>query len=172
MGTPGSRLVLVEGVSDRVALETLARRRGLEPPEIVVLGGAFALGKILSGAPRDAEWVGLCDAAEERSFRRYLTQVHVCVPDLEGELIRALGAERVLEVIDAQGELSSFRTLQLQPALAGRSREAQLTRFLGGRSGNKARYARLFVEALDLDRVPGPLDASLGLSSRGSGTGG
>jgi hypothetical protein len=33
------RLILVEGASDRVALETLARRRGLDCPAIVVLGG-------------------------------------------------------------------------------------------------------------------------------------
>src|SRR5262249_57623568 len=106
--------------------------------------------------------VGLCDAREERIFRRVLEQVHVCTPDIEGELIRALGSARVEQIIDAEGELASFRTLQKQPAQRGRPLEAQLSRFLGARSGNKERYARLFTEALDVDRVPAPLAAVLG----------
>ena len=157
-----SRLILVEGTSDRVALETLARRRGLERPEIVVLGGAHAVGNYVLRAPRDAALAGLCDAREESIFRRFLSLVHVCAPDLEGELIRALGHERVQQVIDAEGQLASFRTLQRQPAQREQPLEAQLSRFLGGRSGNKERYARLFVEALDLGHVPAPLDAVLG----------
>ena len=36
-----------------------------------------------------------------------------------------------------------------------------LRRFLGSQSGRKARYAALFVEALDLDAVPDPLTAVL-----------
>jgi len=160
-----SRLILVEGASDRAALETLARRRGLEP-EIVVLGGAYAVGNYVRAASAAVELVGLCDAREEEIFRRVLEQVHVCAPDLEGELIRALGSERVEQIIDAEGELASFRTLQKQPAQRGQRLEAQLNRFLGGRSGNKERYARRFTEALDLDRVPAPLDAVLGHPDR------
>ncbi len=153
--------ILVEGASDRVALETLARRRGLEPPDIVVLGGAHAVGSWVRRDAHPAELVGLCDAKEAPLFRRVLARVHVCHPDLEGELVRALGAGRVQEIIEAEGELASFRTLQRQPAQRARPLEAQLGRFLGGRSGNKERYARLFVEALDLDRVPAPLDLVL-----------
>ena len=33
--------------------------------------------------------------------------------------------------------------------------------YLSGRSGNKLRYARLFVEALDLAQIPVPLQAIL-----------
>src|SRR5690242_19026937 len=109
------RLILVEGSSDRTALETLARRRGLDRPSIVVLGGAHAVGNHARRAPRSVELVGLCDAGEERVFRRALARVHVCDPDLEGELIRALGPERVVRIIEAEGELASFRTLQVQP---------------------------------------------------------
>ena len=90
-----------------------------------------------------------------------MAQVHVCTPDLEGELIRALGLERVQQIIDSEGELTSFRRLQRQPALRRRALEAQLGRFLAGRAGNKERYARLLVEALDLERVPAALDAVL-----------
>jgi hypothetical protein len=156
------RLILVEGTSDRIALETLARRRGLDRPAIVVLGGAHAVGNHARRAPRGVELVGLCDAREERVFRRAVARVHVCNPDLEGELIRALGPERVLRLIDAEGERASFRTLQRQPAQRRRPLEAQLLRFLAGRAGNKERYARLLVEALDLDRAPAALDAALG----------
>ena len=150
------RLILVEGESDRVALETLARRLGLERPEIVVLGGAHAIAGFVALAPKDSELVGLCDRKEEPVFRRVLHEVHVCDPDLEGELIRALGTERVRQLIDA-----SFATLQKQPAWRGMPLEQQLSRYLSGRSGNKLRYARLFVESLDLDRVPPPLLAVL-----------
>jgi hypothetical protein len=159
--SPADRLILVEGASDRVALETLARRRRLDPPAVVVLGGAHAVAARAREALEGVELVGLCDAREERVFRRSVARVHVCDPDLEGELIRALGPERVLRVVEAEGELASFRTLQRQPAQRRRPLEAQLVRFLAGRAGNKERYARLLVEALELDRVPAALDAAL-----------
>ncbi|HJQ90190.1 MAG TPA: ATP-dependent endonuclease, partial [Acidimicrobiia bacterium] len=85
----------------------------------------------------------------------------VCVADLEDELIRALGAEAIVEIIDAQGELGSLRILQRQPFHRDRTIEQQLWRFMGTRSGRKSTYARLLVEALDLDRVPPPLDGLL-----------
>ena len=88
---------------------------------------------------------------------------HVCVADLEDELIRALGVEAVERVIGAQGELPSLRRLQAQPAQRGRSPIQHLRRFIGSRSGRKALYARALVLALDLDHVPRPLDAVLGL---------
>jgi hypothetical protein len=77
--------------------------------------------------------------------------------DLEDELIRALGAAWVEAVIDAQGELASFRTLQKQVAWRGQSTEAQLRRFMGSGATRKIRYARLLVDALDLAHVPRPL---------------
>jgi hypothetical protein len=86
---------------------------------------------------------------------------YMCVADLEDELIRALGTTCVERVVDSQGELGSFRTLQKQPAQRGRSTDQQLRRFIGTRGGRKIRYARLLVDALDLDRVPRPLDRVL-----------
>jgi hypothetical protein len=150
------RLIVVEGASDRIALETLAARLGRERPEIAVLGGAHAIGRFVALAPRGTKLVGLCDKNEESLFRRHLEHVFVCDPDLEGELIRALGAERALELADP-----SFATLQKQPEYRDRPLEVQLRRYLSGRSGNKLRYARLFVEALDLSAVPGPLEQAL-----------
>jgi hypothetical protein len=91
--------------------------------------------------------------------------VFVCDPDLEGELVRALGIPAVESVIAANGELESFRRLQNQPAQRGRPIEAQLARFFGGRSGNKRRYAALLAAAVPLDRIPGPLAALLAASA-------
>ena len=78
----------------------------------------------------------------------------VCVEDLEDELIRALGADRVEEIVDAQRELRAFRTLQKQAQWRNRPREEQLRRFMGSGGSRKIRYARLLVEALDLARAP------------------
>jgi hypothetical protein len=53
--------------------------------------------------------------------------------DLEGELIRALGLTAVERVLDAEGELASFRRFHDQLAQRGRDLHAQLRRFLGPR---------------------------------------
>jgi hypothetical protein len=86
---------------------------------------------------------------------------YVCRADLEDELIRALGAAAVEQVVDAQGELRAFRTLQKQAAWHGRATEEQLRRFMGSGGRRKIRYARLLVDALDLAHVPRPLDRVL-----------
>jgi hypothetical protein len=86
---------------------------------------------------------------------------YVCEADLEDELIRALGAARVEEIIDGQGELRSLRTFQKQPAQQGRTPEAQLHRFMGTRSGRKSQYAWLLASALAPPQVPRPLDRVL-----------
>ncbi len=120
---------------------------------------------------------GLCDAGEEGHFRRALEQAGfgsnltradmerlgfcVCVEDLEDELIRSLDAVAVEQVIDAQGELGRFRTLQHQPAQQGRTIEQQLRRFMGTRGGRKIQYGALLVGALDLGQVPPPLERVL-----------
>jgi hypothetical protein len=108
---------------------------------------------------RGLEWAGLgsnLGRAEMEALGFY-----VCVADLEDELIRCLGAAGVERVVEAQGELGSFRTFQQQPAWQGRSSQAQLRRFIGTHSGRKVRYARLLVDALDLTGVPRPLDRVL-----------
>jgi hypothetical protein len=176
--------VLVEGVSDQLALEALAVRRGrnldAEGISIVPMGGATNIGRFLARfGPQgfDARLAGLCDAAEEGDFRRGLERAglgsnlnrgdmerlgfYVCVADLEDELIRALGVAAVEQVIEAQGELVSFRTFQNQPAWRGRTDQEQLRRFLGTHSGRKIQSAALLVNALDLTRVPRPLDRVL-----------
>ena len=156
-------VVLVEGISDRIALETLAARRGVAV-DVVPMGGAHAIGRFLSRFA-DARVVGLCDDREQDVFLRAGMEraaFHVCVADLEDELIRALGAAEVEAVLDANGHLDAFRTFQRQPAWRGRPVEAQLRRFLCASDRRKMRYARLLVEAAaDRDRVPPPLEAVL-----------
>jgi len=172
-------VVLVEGVSDRTALEVLAARRGrdleAEGIGIVAMDGATNIPRFLERyGPRgsDLRVVALCDAQEEPVFRQACERagvdqqgVFVCRDDLEEELIRALGPAGVEQVITGQGELASWRTFQRQPAQRGRTVEQHLRRFMGTRSGRKAQYARALVEALDLDRVPAPLDAALAHAS-------
>jgi hypothetical protein len=158
-----STVVCVEGESDRAALLKLAERRGrdlaAEGVDIVAIGGAHALRRFVESlGTHELKLAGLCDAGESREFTRVLDEVYVCEPDLEYELIRALGSTRIVEIIEAQGELHSFRTLQKQPAQRARTLEQQLRLFLHNR---KIRYASLLVDALDLARVPRPLDELL-----------
>jgi hypothetical protein len=177
-------VVLVEGRSDALALEALARRRGRslddEGVAIVPMGGSKNIGRFLElFGPHgsDVGLAGLCDTAEEGDFRRGLERAglgskltraemerlgfYVCVADLEDELIRSLGGAAVERVIDAQGDLESFRTFQKQPVWQGRTHEEQLRRFFGTRGGRKIQSASLLVDALDLTRVPRPLDRVL-----------
>jgi hypothetical protein len=177
-------VVLVEGSSDRCALEALAARGGRdlgrEGVAIVPMGGATNIGHFLDTfgpGGLGVRLAGLCDAAAEPDFRRGLERTglgarlsrgglerlgfFICVADLEDELIRSLGVASVEQVIEDQGELGSFRTLQKQPAHRGEPATAQLRRFMGTRSGRKSRYARLLAEAVDPARVPRPLERLL-----------
>jgi hypothetical protein len=177
-------VVLVEGHSDRLALEVLARRRDCDLAAgriaVIAMNGAANLGRYLQRygpAGLNLQLAGLCDAAEEDYFRRALRRAgigasgsgaamealgfFVCTIDLEDELIRALGTGQVEQIVAAQGELRSLRTLQRQPAQRGRPAADQLRRFISGRSGNKHRYARLLAGAVDLNRMPRPLDGIL-----------
>ncbi len=118
MRAPGCKLgvlavavVLVEGISDQLALEALAARRGLnldgEGIAIVPMGGSKNIWTFLERfGPRgsNVRLAGLCD---------------------------------------------------------GRTHEAQLRRFFGTHGGRKIESAALLVDALDLDRVPRPLDLVL-----------
>src|SRR5690242_11841097 len=154
-------VVLVEGITDRIALEAVAAKlgRGLtaEGIEIVPIGGAQAIRR--AAAQYDGERVvGLCDLGEERWFRRVLGDAtYVCVKDLEDELIRALGPDRVQEVVAAQGELETFRSFQNQVFWRGRPVEAQLRRWLQASDGRGKRYPPLLIAALEPNELPPPL---------------
>src|ERR1700687_4963541 len=107
-------VALAEGVSDQLALEALAERRGrnldAEGVSIVPIGGSKNIGTFLDlFGPHgfDTRLAGPCDAAEEGDFQRALERaglgsnltrsdmellgLYVCVAGLEDELLRSLG---------------------------------------------------------------------------------
>lgn len=173
-------VVLVEGESDRNAVETLAARLGrdlaAEGVEVLAIGGAGNVRRFLATFGPDGEaarLAGLCDAREERAWARAVEETglgpaatraelerlgfFVCEADLEDELIRALGPPAVERLLERQNELGLFRSFQQQPAQRERPVEAQLRRFLGTRRGRKIAYGALLVQSLPLERVPRPL---------------
>jgi hypothetical protein len=178
------RVVLVEGGSDKAAVEVVAGRRGQvlggAGIHVVAMGGATSIGHFLALlGPRgiSARLTGLCDAGQEGYVRWALGEggfgsitsragmeargFYVCTADLEDELIRAAGTGAVEQVIEAQGELRSFRIFQQQPAQQRRGAAGQLHRFMGTRSGRKSQYARLLTAALEPGQIPRPLDRVL-----------
>jgi hypothetical protein len=180
----GRTIVLVEGLSDKAAIDALAKRHGRnladEGITIVAIGGATKIwGFLDSLGPLDlgVKLAGLCDIGEERHFRRALQRAgfglditrsdmerlgfYICNADLEDELIRSLGANTMLEVIAEQGDLGRFHLFRRQPEWQEQSRHAQLRRWLGTTAHRKISYARLLVDALDLGRVPEPLERLL-----------
>lgn len=177
-------VVLVEGITDQIALKTAAAGRGrdLEAERIVIvpIGGAHAIGRFLTRLGplgTGVRLAGLCDLREEELFRRgvaaqvgsTLTRTdmerlgfYVCVNDLEDELIRAVGTAEIQALFGSQGDLGLFHLFQSQPAWRGRDLEAQIYRFLRSSSRRSLRYARLLVEAaVARDALPRPLDGLL-----------
>jgi hypothetical protein len=171
---------LVEGISDQIAVETLAslQERDLTGEGVVVIpiGGAHSVARFLDlfgPASRGLRVSGLCDAAEELHFCRALARAgyaqpdarsdleqegfFVCDRDLEDELIRAVGPDALEALLADQGDLGSFRTLQKQAGWREAPFVEQVRRFLGAGARRKLRYASLLVRALDLERQPRPL---------------
>ncbi|MGW1685286.1 hypothetical protein C0Q64_03910 [Streptomyces albidoflavus] len=163
--------VLLEGLSDLAAVETLAARQGrdlaAEGVCVVQMAGAMNVGRyaLTLGPPGlGLRLTGLCDIRErpfyERGFDRAgapADAVFACSADLEDELVRALGTARVEELVHAEGDDRAWQTFLRQPAQLGRPRPQQLRRFLGTKKGRKIRYGHLLVEALGPGQVPAPL---------------
>ena len=181
-------IMLVEGESDRLAVEALADRLDLDlvaaGTAVVSMGGVTNLHHHLAALAREPvrrRVMGLFDVGEIAYVRRTVEAAGLgradadlealgffaCDPDLEGELIRALGVDRVEELLAEHGELARFRTFQRQPYQRARPVEAQLRRFMGTHSGRKARFAPILVEALDEARIPAAL-SSLVASAAGA----
>lgn len=173
-----SVVVLVEGASDRAAVHAAAAVLGRDPAAegtaVVPMGGAMSIRRFAEvfgrgGGPttqgRPPELRGLCDAAERPFYERAGlpdAAIAVCDPDLEGELIAALGLPATEEVLARAGDLRLFRTFQNQPAQRMRPVEAQLHRFFGTTAGRKEQYGRLLTAALAPARLPGALLMVLG----------
>jgi hypothetical protein len=161
VAVPSVSVVLVEGISDRLALEALAQRRGLDLAaagvEIVPMGGAHAIGRYLHRFP-DQRLAALCDAGERCVVLRAGFPEHalfVCDADLEDEVIRAAGGHVVEALLADRGDAASFRTFQRQLAWRGQPLEAQLGGFFTSSDRRKFRYLPLLVAAAE--RVPAPL---------------
>lgn len=170
-------VILVEGESDKAALEAAAGVLGfdLSSTSILAMNGATNVVRLLAETvPKGVRVAGLYDIGEEAHIVRALFEAGLterldstaperlgffaCDYDLEGELIRALGAARVLNVIGTQGEdLRRFRSLQQMPEWRGRRVEDQLRRWFGSGSRRKVRYAALLVGAMAAVEIPRPL---------------
>lgn len=180
-GAASRGVIVVEGASDRRALEALAGRWGYdleaEGVTIVATAGATNIARfieMLGPGGHDVPLAGLCDQGEVGEVRLALEAVgigpthtlddlaalgfFVCVSDLEDELIRALGAGAMISLIESQGQLRRFRSFQNQPAQRHKTVEQQLWRWLGN---HKIRYAPLMVDASDLADMPAPLTGVL-----------
>lgn len=174
-------IVLVEGESDRAAVHQLARLRGnnlvAESVAVIAMGGATNIAAHLAHfgpAGHGARLLGLVDAGEEHHFHSALGRAGVscgtsradlaecgfgvCDADLEDELIRALGADTVLEIVASRGDGATFARMQQQPAQRDRPLAHQLRRWLGSGGGRKIRYAPLLVGALNRSSTPQPLE--------------
>jgi len=179
-------VVLVEGESDRLALGALAERLGVDlsaaDATVVRMDGVTNLRHHLAALERISPMprvLGLFDRGEAAHVRRVLEDAGLahaggdleelgffaCDPDLEGELIRALGPTRVEQLLAANGELERFRGFQRQPAQRVKSTEVQLRRFMGTHSGRKARFAPILVRALDVPAIPAAMSALLAAAS-------
>jgi hypothetical protein len=180
-GRDGTSVILVEGASDQRAIETLAVRSGrdLASEGVAVIPTAGVTNfvrflELLGPKGADVALAGMCDQGEVRELRRALQSAglgevttraeladlgfYVCVVDLEDELVRALGPDAMISLMESQGHLRRFRSFQNQVAHRHKTIEAQLWRWLGN---YKIRYAPLIVEALDADSIPPPLQGPL-----------
>ncbi|SDG47204.1 TOPRIM nucleotidyl transferase/hydrolase domain-containing protein [Pelagibacterium luteolum] len=173
-------IVFVEGISDQIAVETLAARQNLdlEAKSIVVfpVGGSKSVTRYLREfGPMGARktLAGLCDTDAAGIFSRALfntghTEIRspddlpaagffVCDRYLEEELIRAIGPGPIVDMIVAQGEGNALSIFQKQPEWRDRDLSDQLCRFFRSKARRPARYARLLIEACPPDRIPRPL---------------
>jgi ABC-type ATPase involved in cell division len=125
-------VVLVEGFSDFLALQRLAEIAGRnldgEAVALIALEGETLFKhylQLFGPSGLDLELRGLCDADAEASWISRLAAAgnpvsdrgslaasgfFVCDPDLEGELLHALGESQVEQVLDKDGALSAFQT--------------------------------------------------------------
>ncbi len=172
------KAILVEGVSDQYAIDALAARKGRNRDaagvSIVVMaggGGIKAYLPLLGPKGLGVKLAGLCDVSDEARWskalgnngfgkgldRAAMTKVgfFVCDKDLEDVLITALGTAQTLHIIDGQGDKAAFEAFANEPTHSGKSLHDQLHDFIHGRN---VTYAALLVDALDLAKVPAPLE--------------
>ena len=161
-------VILVEGASDKAAVEAVAGRHGrrlaAEGTVVVAMGGAHAVGRVadrLADRP-ELRVTGLCDRGEASFFAAASIEFHSCDADLEDELIRCVDRSELERLLAAEGDLAAFRTLQKQGPWRDRSFPEQMHRWLRAGAQRNLRYAHLIPLTADVDRLPPPLVAVLG----------
>src|SRR5690606_7922755 len=116
--------VLLEGSSDAEAVDALARSRGRNLADegvcVLPMGGAMSVARfarILGPPGLGLRLTGLCDEAEGPYYARGLERAgvrrpeyFVCAADLEDELIRALGVNRVAALVQEEGDQRALQT--------------------------------------------------------------
>jgi hypothetical protein len=171
--------VLLEGPSDVAAVRAVAAAYGVTDRvhryRLIDMGGVTNIRRHLLAcrtASVPVRVIGMCDAGEARFFVRALQLkgddlhheadlaehgFYVCDADLEDELIRALGPDRVVSVLGRLGLRERLATFQRQPAWRGRPLHEQLHRFAGTAAGRKTLLAGALAEGLAPSEVPAPL---------------
>ena len=173
-------IVLVEGVTDQLAVTLAARRSGrdldAEDVSIVPINGAHAIGRYLrelAVQTPGARFAGLYDEGEEEVIRTALERAgfgpdldrsrledvgfFACVADLEDELIRAAGESDLSTLIEQEGDAQPWRRFRNQHVWRGRPADQQFRRFIRSVSERNSRYIRAIVETIDVSRLPRPL---------------
>jgi hypothetical protein len=173
-------IVLVEGVTDELALTLAARRSGrdleTEGVTVVPINGAHAISRFLRQLAAEepgARLAGLYDEGEEEVIRTALERAgygrnldrsrlegigfFACVADLEDELIRAASETNLSRLIVLEGDAQPWRKFRNQHAWHGRPVDQQFRRFIRSVSERNSRYIRAIVETIDLSRLPRPL---------------
>jgi len=164
--------LLVEGDSDRAALEAVAPQLGLdlaaEAITVTVIGGAGNFGRAIAEAAAAGHRVGgFYDEKEERFVADALNRqpgedltrqgFFACRADLEQELVRAVGVAAATGVLESRGDLKGFRSFQGQAAYSALDAEEQLRRYLQANGARKATYAAALAEVVEYESVPEPL---------------
>jgi hypothetical protein len=173
-------IVLVEGVTDELAVTLAARRLGrdlaTEGVSVVPINGAHAISRHLRQLATEepgARLAGLYDEAEEEVISAALERAghganldrghletigfFACMADLEDELIRAAGEANLSRLIELQGDAQPWHAFRNQRAWHGRPMDQQFHRFIRSVSERNSRYIRAIVETIDLSRLPRPL---------------
>jgi len=173
-------VILVEGQSDKYALEAVAakKKRNLDADGVTIVamrgaGGISTFLSLLGPNGLKLKLAGLCDAKEESKWAQAL-EAHglgskldrtsmatigfeVCDGDLEEVLIAAVGETTTLSIIDAQGDQADFNSFAQQPTQNTKSLSHQLHDFLHSR-GRNTTYAPLMVDAIDAGKLPAALE--------------
>jgi predicted ATPase len=172
------RVILVEGASDRLALLSVADRRGhaLDAEGVTVLSlegnGLFKLmHEILGPRGFGIPIFGLCDADAETRWSKTVGEgqaltredlanrgFFVADPDPEHLLVTALGVQGVKDLLNRHGALAQYERYANQPDKRGTPEADLLVRFV---HGDNTRWLPLLMDELPDNDIPQVFDEVL-----------